>query len=80
MTRGDRTCLLRHTDRTGAGGTGARDATLAAAPAGNVVTLHPAALSDLFQMLTIAARHLPNINANEDRKAYNAVRSLIKKG
>lgn len=42
------------------------------------MTLHPAALSRPTEMLPIVAKHLPTIDASEDREAYEAARSLIK--
>lgn len=44
-----------------------------------MVTLQPAAMDDLAEVLASVAEHLPTIDPAEDCKAFGAVRSLRKK-
>ena len=50
-----------------------------AAPPGNVVTLHPAALKAMEETLSALAQHLPTLDPREDRDMFEAFRSLIDK-
>lgn len=50
---------------------------LARAPEARVITLHPAALSQMRRTLEILRLHLPNIDPQEDVEMFNAFRSLI---
>lgn len=56
----------------------ARAEELKAAPATNVVTLHPGALAGMAEVLSIMVAELPDADPVADRDAIEAVRSLIK--
>ncbi|WP_097068072.1 recombinase family protein [Rhodobacter maris] len=53
------------------------EAALATAPDARVVTMHPAALSQMRAVLELLRTHLPNIDPEEDREMFDAFRSLI---
>lgn len=57
----------------------ARAAAVEAMPRGNVVALHPAALSKMAEVLAIVAEHLPDVDPQEDRDVIEAVRSVIRR-
>lgn len=47
-------------------------------PQGNVVTLHPAALNEMAEVLALVAAHLPDFAPQKDREVVEAVRSIIR--
>lgn len=55
----------------------AAEADLAAAPDDTVITLHPAAIKAHAGVLQVLARHLPDLDPEEDREMFEAFRGLI---
>lgn len=49
------------------------------APSAQVVTLHPSAMAEMTELLSVLAEHLPDLNPREDRAMFDAFRSLIKR-
>jgi site-specific DNA recombinase len=53
------------------------EARFSMAPAAQVVTLHPAAIAQMERTLTLLAKHLPDIDPEQDQDMFTAIRSLI---
>lgn len=52
-------------------------AKLMEAPPANVVTLHPAAITEMTRILVLLAKHLPSLDPEEDSDIFEAFRALI---